>query len=89
MKPEAEKRLNRVQMAARSGLAKLVYERELRIIDRLVSEYRGGTIKSEQLFGAIAAISELRFMATDAAHDYMQAEEEFSQLQAGAQNAES
>lgn len=89
MTPESEKRLTRVQMAARSGLAKLVYERELSIINRLVAAYRGGTVNSEQLFGGIAAISELRHMAVDAEHDYMKAEDEMNQLQAGAQNAAS
>lgn len=84
MNETQEKRLNRVQMAARSDLAKLVYERECRIVDRLVSAYRGGTLKPEDILGGIAAISELRFMATDAMHDYMHAEDELSNLTAGA-----
>lgn len=83
-----EQRLNRVQMAARSDLAKLVFERERRIVDRLVANYRGGTLKSEDILGGIAAISELRQMANDAMHDYMQAEDEMSNLIAGAQNGQ-
>lgn len=86
MKPEQEKLLNRVQMAARSDLAKLVYEREQRIVDRLVAAHRAGTITADQSLGLIAAISELRFMATDAVQDYMKAEDQFAQLQAGAQS---
>lgn len=84
MIPSQEQRLNRVQMAARSDLAKLVHERECRIIDRLVANYRGGVLKSEDILGGIAAISELRHMATDAQHDYMRAEEELPNITAGA-----
>lgn len=83
-----EQRLNRVQMAARSDLAKLVMEREQRIINRLVGSYRGGTLKPEEILGGIAAISELRQMATDAMHDYMQAEDDMSKLTAGADHGQ-
>jgi len=84
MNSTLEGRLNKVQAAARAGLARLVADRESRIISRLVAAYRGGTLKNEDLWGGIASISELRHMSAESDHDYMQAESALSNHTAGA-----
>lgn len=80
MNSASEARFKRVQEAARSGLNKRMYEREQKILDRIVLEYRSGTITSEKLYGAIAAISELRSIVIEANTDLMQAQDDSSSM---------
>lgn len=76
MNPRTEERFKRVQDAAKSSLSRRMYEREQKIISRIVMEYRSDTITSEKLFGAVAAISELRSIVTEVDQDLMQASDD-------------
>lgn len=76
MNSSTEKRFQRVQQNVKAGLSARMAERERAIIDRLLLEYRSGTINSEKLFGGIAAIAELRSIISEAERDYMQASDD-------------
>lgn len=52
-----------------------LYEREASIINRLVAAYRSEQVTSDQLFGGIAAIAELRSMAIAVQQDEQLAED--------------
>lgn len=80
MNPTTEARMKRVQDASRSHLTARVQAREQIIIDRLVLQYRSGTITNEALHGGIASIAELRSMALEAERDLMQATEDAENL---------
>lgn len=87
MNPRTERLANRVQAAARSDLARRMAERELMVINKIVLAYRSQTLTSEQLWGAVAAIAELRSVASEAERDLMSATEDSSQYRAGANHA--
>lgn len=71
MNPKQEELARRVQEARQSSLLNRLYEREGAIISRLVAAYRADTLSSDQLFGGIAAIAELRSMAISVNQDEM------------------
>ena len=87
MRQDIETRINRVQEAARAGLARRMQEHEDKIINRLVSAYRSGTLTSEMLFAGIGSVAELRSVAYEAEHDLMMAAQDSENITAGAQNA--
>lgn len=80
MHPTVEKRFARVQEATRLGLANRMTEREKKIIDRLVFNYRSGTLTNEMLHAGIATIAELRSIITESETDSMQAADDITRI---------
>ena len=80
MEPDQEQRLSRVQQSTKLNLAQRMADREQTIIAKLVSHYRAGKLDANALFGGIAAISELRAIASEAEHDTVLSEQYFENL---------
>lgn len=76
MNPTIERRFQRVQGDSKAHLAQRMLDREQSIISKLVLSYRSGIVTSEELFGGIAAIAELRSIVSEASRDLLQASDD-------------
>lgn len=80
MNSTIERRFQRVQGDTKAHLAQRMAEREQLIISKLVMAFRAATITSNDLYGGIAAIAELRSIASETERDLMQASDDAEQL---------
>lgn len=80
MHEKVEQRFVRVQANTQIHLAQRMQAHETAILNKLILQYRSGTLTHESLYGGIATISELRSIVAAAEKDLMMAQEDAKNL---------